>query len=198
MVGFLFLQTCVLGVPVPWHRNFEEVNLRFYVRRRGPEGWRRGVVFIKEIVPRQGIATAARICYDEPYVALPMRHRIECVEGNLAAGSLVEYSWLFNGRWHSLQGKVLGECEAITAGSEAEFITEHYWGYTRRTSARCSEYKVEYPRWSVWPVCEAALDCDVASLDGEEFSHVLCQPCASAFVADGSPVIVYRGNTVAS
>src|SRR4026208_556537 len=52
LVGFLFLDTRVFGLAVPFHRNFEEVNLRFYVRRMASDGLRRGVVFVKEIVPR--------------------------------------------------------------------------------------------------------------------------------------------------
>src|SRR5579871_1932649 len=83
MVGFLFLRTRVMGLPVPWHMNFEEVNLRFYVRRRAPDGWRRGVVFVKEIVPRRLIATVARSFYDEPYAAMKMRHQIELSSGKI-------------------------------------------------------------------------------------------------------------------
>jgi hypothetical protein len=77
MVGFLFLNTKVRGLSIPWHRNFEEVNLRFYVRRQAEDGWRRGVVFIKEIVPRLAIATVARLLYNENYVALPMWHKLD-------------------------------------------------------------------------------------------------------------------------
>ena len=76
VVGFHFRRTRVMGVAIPGHSNFEEVNLRFYVRREGPEGWRRGVVFVKEIVPRFAIAWVARALYNENYVALPMRHAI--------------------------------------------------------------------------------------------------------------------------
>jgi uncharacterized protein YqjF (DUF2071 family) len=102
MVGFLFHQTKVLGRRIPWHGNFEEVNLRFYVRRRVPEGWRRGVVFIKEIVPRQLIAAVARLRYNEPYAAMPMRHDIKLENGNLRKGGAVEYAWRYRGRWNSL------------------------------------------------------------------------------------------------
>jgi uncharacterized protein YqjF (DUF2071 family) len=45
VVGFRFLGTRVRGVPVPGHRDFEELNLRFYVRRVADDGPRRGVVF---------------------------------------------------------------------------------------------------------------------------------------------------------
>ena len=56
IVGFLFLDTRLLGLPIPLHRNFEEVNLRFYVRKKSADTWRRGVVFIRELVPRRAIA----------------------------------------------------------------------------------------------------------------------------------------------
>ncbi len=35
IVGFLFLKTRVRGLAIPFHQNFEEINLRFYVRRLG-------------------------------------------------------------------------------------------------------------------------------------------------------------------
>ncbi|MES2569397.1 MAG: DUF2071 domain-containing protein, partial [Verrucomicrobiota bacterium] len=73
VVGFLFLKTRVLGAGFPFHRDFEEVNLRFYVRRKVGGEWRRGVVFIREMVPRQIIALIARVVFGEPYSALPMR-----------------------------------------------------------------------------------------------------------------------------
>src|SRR5918996_5117390 len=84
VVGFRFLRTRVLGLPIPFHRDFEEVNLRFYVRRQAEDGWRRGVVFIKEIAPRWAIATVARVVYNENYAARPMRHRIELDNGTIA------------------------------------------------------------------------------------------------------------------
>lgn len=93
VVGFLFLRTKILGVPIPQHTNFEEVNLRFYVKRLAPDGYRRGVVFIKEIVPRPLIALVARKCYNEPYQTMPMRHAIDEQNGNLQSGSSVEYAW---------------------------------------------------------------------------------------------------------
>jgi uncharacterized protein YqjF (DUF2071 family) len=62
LVGFRFLKTRVLGLPVPFHTNFDEVNLRFYVRRRIAGDVRRGVVFIREIVPRWAIASLRGPC----------------------------------------------------------------------------------------------------------------------------------------
>jgi uncharacterized protein YqjF (DUF2071 family) len=195
MVGFLFLRTRVLGVPVPLHRDFEEVNLRFYVRRRGPEGWRRGVVFVREIVPRHAIAAVARVVYEEPYVALPMRHRIDldATGASLLPGGAVEYGWRWRGRWNALRATTEGGPEPLVAGSEEEFVTEHYWGYTARSRGPTAEYRVEHPAWRTWRVSDASLDCDVASLYGARFVDPLSGPPCSAFVAEGSPIRVMAG-----
>ncbi len=180
VVGFLFRDTRVLGIPVPFHRHFEEVNLRFYVRRHE----RRGVVFIKEIVPKRLIAWVARTLYNENYVALPMRH-------DLAPG-LVRYEWYHGSRWHTVEATIEGEPQPLTPGSEEEFITEHYWGYVRQRDGSTVEYQVEHPSWHVWPARTARLDCDVAAFYGTAFAAFLREPI-SAFVAEGSPIVVRRG-----
>ena len=185
IVGFLFLNTRVLGVPIPFHRNFEEVNLRFYVRRKADDGWRRGVVFIKEIVPRAAIAFIARKFYNEPYVALPMTRRVD-------AGA-AEYSWQFNRRSNSLKVVTRSEPQELRAGSEAEFITEHFWGYTAQRDGATMEYRVEHPRWRVWDTVTAKLDCDVAGLYGKQFIAALGAKPSSAFLAEGSAVSVSKG-----
>ncbi|HEV2846228.1 MAG TPA: DUF2071 domain-containing protein [Thermoanaerobaculia bacterium] len=191
VVGFLFLDTRVWGFGIPHHRNFEEVNLRFYVRRQGPEGWRRGVVFVKEIVPRFAIATTARLLYGEKYVSLPMRHSIT---GDPNRGGMsVTYGWRHRGRWNGLGAVVSGAPEEAAPGSEAEFITEHYWGYSALRGGGCMEYRVEHPRWRVWQLERPVLDCDVAALYGERFVETLAGEPSSAFLADGSEVTVYKG-----
>lgn len=190
LVGFLFLKTCVLGIPIPFHRNFEEVNLRFYVRRKAEGEWRRGVVFVKELVPRWAIAATARALYGENYVAVPMGHVVE--------PGLVSYTWRFKGAENSIRMTVAGEPQDIKAGSEAEFITEHYWGYTSRGKGGTMEYKVTHPRWRVWNANEAHFVGDVASLYGKEFVPALRGVPHSAFLAEGSEVTVFRGTPVAS
>jgi uncharacterized protein len=193
VVGFMFLNTRVFGVAIPWHRNFEEVNLRFYVRRKASDGWRRGVVFVKEIVPRVAIALTARIVYGENYVAVPMQHRIE-LEAGTAAPRAVSYSLWSRGRENRLELTVGGDAHQASDGSDAEFITEHYWGYARRRGGRTMEYRVEHPRWHVSRATTARLDCDIASLYGSQFVEFLQAPPASAFLADGSEVTVFRGS----
>jgi uncharacterized protein len=189
VVGFLFLRTRVLGIPFPFHRNFEEVNLRFYVRHRAAEGWRRGVVFVREIVPRRAIATLAQCLYGEPYSAFPMTHSIT----RRAEGLDCRYGWRRDGRDEFVAASADGKAQPIDAGSLEEFITEHYWGYTARGGS-CTQYQVEHPPWRVWQATSARFEADVASLYGAQFVESLAAPPTSAFIADGSPVVVRRGS----
>ena len=187
VVGFLFLNTRLLGFPIPLHRDFEEVNLRFYVRKKTGDTWRRGVVFIRELVPRPAIALVARAFYGENYIALPMKHQIEHLDERLK----VEYSWRRDRKWESLKMTAAGRPDVIPVGSHAEFITEHYWGYTALRD-RCSEYRVEHPRWKIWNANSFEFDADVTTLYGEQFAEPLNQTPRSAFIAEGSPIIVQK------
>jgi uncharacterized protein YqjF (DUF2071 family) len=193
MVGFLFTKTLVSGLPIPFHRAFEEVNLRFYVQRETPHGARRGVVFVKELVPRPAIAGVARWVYGENYVALPMRHTIETVDGRLRRDGLVEYAWRFQGRLNRMGGLASGDPQPLRRGSEEEFVAEHYWGYTRRGPAATGEYRVEHPAWQARSVTQPYLLCNLAALYGQAFEPFLRRRPRSAFLAEGSPVAVYPG-----
>jgi hypothetical protein len=204
VVGFMFLNTRVMGLAIPFHCNFPEVNLRFYVRRRGApgemhvnaEGYKRGVVFIKELVPRAAIAWVARVVYGEAYAALPMRHEIGLVsEGERVRGE-VGYEWRHRGEWQGISLAIDGAPQPLVPGSEAEFITEHYWGYASG-SGRTLEYRVEHPPWRVWEAKDAALRGDVAGLYGQAFGAALAGPPGSVFLAEGSEIAVYRGAPLA-
>ena len=184
VVGFRFLETRVLGIPIPFHRNFDEVNLRFYVRREHPDGLRRGVVFIKEVVPRAAIAWVARNVYNENYVALPMRHHIALPQ--------VSYEWNHAATWSRLAVTCSGEAFLPDEDSEETFITEHYWGYALQQDGATLEYQVEHPRWNVWRSSTSSLDGDVDRLYGSELGSFLKGKPSSAFVADGSTVVVRK------
>jgi uncharacterized protein YqjF (DUF2071 family) len=191
LVGFLFLKTRVFGISVPMHRNFEEVNLRFYVRRQTADGWRRGVVFIKEIVPRRAIAWTARTFYNENYIALPMRHRLELENGEARS---VLYTWLCGkGGANLLTITTRGAARSLPPNSEAVFIAEHYWGYSRQRDGSTLEYQVEHPSWRVQEASSAKVEGDFAELYGRPLAEILNRPPASAFLAEGSPVIVRKG-----
>lgn len=192
-VGFMFLNTQVMGVAIPFHRNFEEINLRFYVRRKAEDGWRRGVVFVKEIVPRLAIATVARVVYNEKYVARRMWHGTDLSEASFTKSGVVEYGWMERSGRNFLRVRATGKAEPLVEGSYEEFITEHYWGYAAQRDGGTVEYQVEHPSWRVWQVSEAEFDCDIEQVYGEQFVRALSAKPSSAFVADGSPVIVRKG-----
>jgi uncharacterized protein len=193
VVGFLFLRTRVLGVPIPFHRNFEEVNLRYYVRRKADGEWRRGVVFIKEVVPRFAIAAIARWLYNENYAACRMTSHIQLPGSISDKRGLAEYRWANHSSWNVVRAQFEGMPIYPAAGSEEEFITEHYWGYVAQRNGLTMEYGVEHAPWRVWKASSADLECNVAECYGEQYREALGRPPSSAFVADGSPVAVFRG-----
>ncbi len=192
-VGFMFLNTRVAGMAIPFHRNFEEINLRFYVRRKAEDGWRRGVVFVKEIVPRLAIASVARIVYNENYVARRMWHGTDLSEASFTKTGVVEYGWMEKTGRNFLRVRATGKAEPLIAGSEEEFITEHYWGYAAQRDGGTVEYQVEHPSWNVWQVSEAEFDCDIERVYGARFVEAMSIKPSSAFIADGSPIIVRKG-----
>jgi uncharacterized protein YqjF (DUF2071 family) len=191
LVGFLFKHTRVMGLPIPFHVNFEEVNLRFYVRRTTPAGeLRRAVVFVRELVPRVAIASVARWLYNEPYLAVPMSHQCAL---DPQTGGTASYSWRHRGAPFVMTAEAAGPAHPPLPGSEAGFITEHYWGYTRQRNDDTLEYQVEHPTWSVWEATRASVSGPLSSLYGAAFAEVLAGPPRSAFVAVGSTVSVHRG-----
>ena len=189
VVGFLFRDTRVLGIPIPAHRTFPEVNLRFYVRREEAGETRRGVVFVRELVPRRAIALVARALYNEPYRALPMRYTL--VDGPERGTFERAYGWRASTEWAGLSARTAGPPRMLEADSEEEFITEHYWGYTRQRDGGTVEYRVSHPRWNVWTATGARTNGDLAPVYGDAFAQILTGPPRSAFVADGSPVTVF-------
>jgi uncharacterized protein len=191
LVGFRFLKTKLFGLlPVPMHSYFEEVNLRFYVRRRERDEVRRGVVFIREMVPRRAIAFVARTFYNEKYVALPMAHEIHSLGDNRLS---VAYRWRSGSRWSEIKLETDGDAKLPVEGSVEQFITEHYWGYAAQANGGSVEYRVTHPSWKVWQVRQSTFEGDVETFCGKEIAAVLRGKPASAFLAEGSAVTVMRG-----
>jgi uncharacterized protein len=194
LVGFLFLDTRVLGVPAFLHRDFEEINLRFYVRRSVAGEARRGVVFIREMVSLPLVAAAARLTYNEPYRTVPIRHRIAKTKGGLQT---VEYRFGGPGDECRFALHVDGELHPIVAGSDEEFLSERPWGYTRQRDRGTIEYHVEHPRWSTWSNAGCEIDGPLGDFYEEPFSSILSVAPASAFIADGSAVAVHLPERIA-
>lgn len=188
LVGFMFLDVKLLGFNIPFHTNFEEVNLRFYVKFKDGETWKRGVVFIKEFVPKPAITFVANTIYKENYQTFQMKHVWTEEENQLE----VDYSWK-NKNWHNFSVTAGSKAEEILIGSEEEFITEHYWGYTKIGANRTSEYGVEHPRWQAYPVKDYKINVDFGINYGSDFVFLNQAKPDSVILAEGSGIRVLKG-----
>ncbi|MCP9751408.1 YqjF family protein [Ferruginibacter sp. HRS2-29] len=192
LVGFMFEKTKMLGFRIPFHINFEEVNLRFYVRFKDDGEWKRGVVFIKEIVPRIAISVVANVVYKEKYVYMPMSHFLRLDNDEQTIG----YAWKYRGRWNRLEAITAKQSVPMKPGSEEEFIAEHYWGYSRHSANITYEYAVQHPAWEIYPVKNYTIDCDFATLYGNAFGFLTNAEPTSVFIAKGSRVAVLSKRTL--
>ncbi len=191
LVGFMFLNTKVLGMPIPFHRNFEEVNLRFYVKYKHQGEWRRGVVFIKEIVPKRMITLVANTVYGEHYETLKMDHHISIEKDKLT----VEYHIQKNQSWYKMKAEAINQLLPIEPNSEVEFITEHYWGYTQIDKKQTAQYEVGHPTWDFYEVDNFEIKGDFSSIYGKQFDFINSAP-DSVFLAEGSEIFVMKGASI--
>jgi uncharacterized protein YqjF (DUF2071 family) len=186
LVGFMFNHVRVRGLKIPLHTDFPEVNLRFYVRYKESNEWKRGVVFIKEIVPKRMISLVANTFFGERYVTMPVTHNRIINDGKLQ----VAYAWKSD-QWNQLLTVADPKAIALMPGSQEEFITQHFWGYTSLSKGRTGEYHVQHPEWEMHPVLSYEVNCDFGKLYGNSFRFLNQQAPASVFLAGGSPVEVY-------
>ncbi len=194
LVAFLFLDTHLLGLPALFHQDFEEVNLRFYVRRIVGRESRAGVVFIREMVPLPLVAEVAKLTYNEPYRTVPMEHTIVETDGELQS---VEYLFGRPRDRCRLALHVAGPPEDMDPGSEEEFLSERGWGYTRQRNGGTIEYRAEHTRWHVWRKVVWELGGPLAKFYDEPFASILSGAPSSAFVEDGSAVAVHLPERIA-
>lgn len=188
LVGFMFTDVKIKGIAVPFHRTFPEVNLRFYVKRKEAGEWQRGVVFVSEIVPKPAISFIANSIYKEHYCTMPMKHYTEKNEQSLRTG----YSWKKKGKWNTLEVTAEPVPVPLQSGSEEEFITEHFRGYAKGNNRGTVEYHVSHPRWDIYKVKSYRVDCDFGSVYGNNFAFLSQLTPLSVFLAEGSPVEVYK------
>lgn len=186
LIGFMFENVKILGITIPHHVNFEEVNLRFYVKRFEDGSWKRGVVFIKEIVPKHAITFVANTLYNEQYQTLPMRH-----ERTVSTTSrFFKYEWLKENFRNSISVETEKKILPIEENSEAEFISEHYYGYTISPRQKTVEYEVKHPRWQQYKVIDYAITVDFELTYGKEFAFLQDLKAHSCFVAKGSKISI--------
>tara|TARA_B110000977_G_scaffold167491_1_gene216116 strand:- start:12 stop:731 length:720 start_codon:yes stop_codon:yes gene_type:complete len=186
LIGFMFLNTKLLGVKIPFHSNFEEVNLRFYVKRFENNAWKRGVVFIKEIVPKPALTFVANTIYKEHYETLPMQHVWE----ENSVNRTVSYSWKKNKAWQYFKVTAALKPIEIIKNSETEFITEHYWGYAKSNNSVTNEYEVTHPKWKHYPVEHSEISVDFYAVYGTDFEFLNSLNPDSVMLAEGSEITV--------
>jgi uncharacterized protein YqjF (DUF2071 family) len=186
LVGFRFINTRLKGISIPFHRHFEEVNLRFYVRCKDQDGWKRGVTFIKEIVPKRALTFIANTIYKEKYITLPMKHQWQMQKDLIS----IAYSWKLDQTWNTFSLQADPVPNEIKPNSKEEFITEHYWGYTPINDRSCSEYAVEHPRWTTYNVKEYKVEVAFDKVYNKEFLFLNSQAPESVMLAEGSEIIV--------
>lgn len=192
VVGFMFLNTKLLGIKVPFHVNFEEVNLRFYVKREHEGETKRGVVFIKEIVPKSAITFVANTIYNEHYETLPMRHHWNITEEKIN----VEYKWKKQKKWNRITVEASTKQQDIVLDSEIEFIAEHYWGYSQKNIKQTTEYEVKHPKWKYYSVHKSEIELDFKANYGDDFDFLKNEKPTSVFLLEGSEVSVEGKNTL--
>jgi uncharacterized protein len=186
LIGFMFEQVRLKGFKIPFHVNFEEVNLRFYVKYLDNGEWKRGAVFIKEVVPKPIISFVANTLYHEKYSTRPMKHFYRKANDEIRLG----YHWKNKGKWNKIEATTNTQLLPMQKGSEEEFIAEHYFGYSKYNDATTFEYAVQHPSWEIYQVKNYIIDCDFKAMYGKEFSFLQNAVPNSVFVARGSPISI--------
>ncbi|QHI36644.1 hypothetical protein IMCC3317_20070 [Kordia antarctica] len=186
VIGFMFKDTKVLGCKMPSLHTFEEVNLRFYVKRKENDIWKRGAVFIQEIVPKRLLSFVANTIYHEHYITRPMSHIWNITPENIA----VSYTWMNEQKEQSIAVKAKNNPVSFPENSEIEFISEHYFGYTKYNDSKTFEYEVTHPKWLYYNVDEYTLNLDFELNYGKKFAHLTKQKPDSVFLMEGSKITV--------
>jgi hypothetical protein len=183
-VAFDFLNTKVLGIPWPGLRNFPEINLRFYVKANN----RRGVMFVKELVPNRLVAWVARATYNEPYEALPMISNVEITPEIVR----VSHQLSKNSVQHHLHIVAKNHPQLPNEKSTEHFFKEHQWGFGINRRGHILQYEVKHPHWQTLPVSDLDFAIDFGQLYGQEWSVLNDSQPISTVCAIGSKIEVYR------
>lgn len=186
LVGFMFKKTRLFNIPIPYLGTFEEINLRFYVKRKDGNLLKRGVVFINETIPYQIVAWMANKLYKEHYTVVPTKHEIN----NFDTTQNIKFEWLLNKKWHSIYVEASTKSEVMQTDSLEQFIYEHYYGYTKIDANNTEEYKLQHPSWKTNKVLNYKIDCDFEMMYGKPFSVLNATKPEAVFIAEGSSVKV--------
>ena len=191
LVGFMFKNTKIFRIPIPYLGNFEEINLRFYVQRKEGNTIKRGVVFINETIPYRIVAWMANKLYKEHYTVVPTKHFIH----QKGEKQQVKFEWLLDKKWNHIFVESGTLSKEMFAGSLEEFIYEHYYGYTMISDNTTEEYRLQHPSWHMQEVINYDICCDFSAMYGDAFSVLNESKPTAVFLAKGSSVKVYWKRT---
>lgn len=186
LVGFMFKDTKLFNIPIPFWGTFEEINLRFYVQRKDGDKVKRGVVFINETIPYRAVALIANLLYKEHYTVVPTKHAIQ----KTYRKKQLDFEWRCNKKWNSIRVTTAAKSMPMEPNSFEAFIFEHYYGYTKVDDQKTEEYRLQHPSWKVFEVHDYAIDCDFEAKYGSAFSVLNDTQPSAVFVAEGSAVQV--------
>ncbi len=186
LVGFMFKNTRLFKVPIPYFGSFEEINLRFYVIRKEGNEWKRGVVFVNETIPYQPVAWMANWLYKEHYISIPTKHKWTIKEKTKE----IIYDWKMGNKWNSLQVNASTDKKPMAVGSIEEYIFEHYYGYTKIDNQSSQEYEVMHPRWETNQITDYHIDCEFGAMYGEGFRFLNKEQPANIIMSEGSEVAI--------
>ena len=127
---------------------------------------KRGVVFVKELVPKWALSFVANTFYKEHYQTVPMRHNWNKIENKIS----VKYEWKNGDNWQQIEVNASMDKTEINEGSEEEFITEHYWGYAKVSNRQTNEYQVTHPKWKQHKVLDYKMNVDFKKVYGKKIS----------------------------
>jgi uncharacterized protein len=186
LVGFMFKNTRLFNIPIPRLGTFEEINLRFYVKRKTESEVKRGVVFINETIPYKVVAWMANTLYKEHYTVVPTKHNIS----KSTNSQQIKYEWLVNKKWNSIYVENDTCAHPMITNSFEQFIYEHYYGYTKTGMNKTEEYHLHHPSWKIYKVLDFKIECDFKTMYGESFSTLNATKPAAVFIAEGSAVAI--------
>ena len=181
LVGFMFKKTSLFGIPIPFFGSFEEINLRFYVRKVEGKKIKKGVVFINETVPFKIVALLANKLYKEHYISIPTRNTID-----FSKSKHIHYEWKMNNKWNSITVESDTQKHSIEPSSIEEFIFERYFGFTKLSPSSTQEYRIRHPKWMTNKILNNKIDCDFGTMYGNAFSGLNNQSPSSIIMAEGS------------
>ena len=182
LVGMRFARVRLFGVPAPPFA-YDEINLRFYVRRKVANGDPMpGVVFIRQIVPHRMTALAAQMIYGEPFVRSPISRIDE-------AGRL-GYRWRQGGIRNEFAVHPAETVDYAEPDSLEDFLTTRHWGYNGKPTGPTTTYHVQRPAWKVGVARPLSMDCDLEPLAGGAIAKITGGEPTSALFAGGSRAAV--------